>query len=180
MGKPKRVIEKGALVECSDENGAYVGVVTRYFSGPAYEVHHIQNVYEHCTHDAARVKPLSAEETAEYWKARAKDAEAGPKTVTLTLERDGVINGIMCPAGQYRVTEFPNAPSIISRVEASEAPTQPLIQVPAEDDEPYTAVCSQCEKTEDFPDEADAATDMQKKGWKFVSGDAVCAACSGG
>lgn len=167
----KSMIDIGALIEF---NGV-VGRVKQIFDRPTYFVEDLSGLEMFVT--ASDAKRISPEAEIEIWRKRALEAEAGPKTVSLTLERDGVINGVMCPAGQYKVTEFPNATSMVSRVEGSGVPAQPLIQVPAEDDAPYTAVCSQCEKTEQFPDEADAATDMQKKGWKFVGGDAVCPAC---
>lgn len=169
----KPVIDIGALIEF---NGC-VGRVKQIFERPTYFVEDLTGVEMFVSASAAR--RISADAEIEVWKKRALDAESRPKAVTLTLERDGVINGVMCPAGQYRVTEYPNAPSIVTRLTTVDTPAQPLVHVPAEDDEPYTAVCSQCEKTENFPDEADAATDMQKNGWKFVDGNAVCPQCSG-
>jgi hypothetical protein len=170
MKQSKKKVEVGALVEF---NGV-VARVKQIFERPTYFVEDLNGMEMFVP--VADAKRVSAIAEVEIWKERALKAEGGPKTVTLTLERDGVINGVMCPAGQYRVTEQPSAPSIITRIETVEPPAAPLVQIPSDDDTPYTAHCSECEFTQVFPDEVDAASEMVKAGWRFDGGNAICPA----
>jgi hypothetical protein len=48
------------------------------------------------------------------------------------------------------------------------------VSVPGDDENPYTAQCTECEFTQQFPDEANAAGDMMKAGWRFEGGSTIC------
>ena len=50
------------------------------------------------------------------------------------------------------------------------------VSVPGDDENPYTAHCTECDFTQQFPDEADAAGDMMKAGWRFEGGSTICPA----
>jgi hypothetical protein len=49
-----------------------------------------------------------------------------------------------------------------------------IVSIPGDDENPYTASCTECDFTQQFPDEADAAGDMMKAGWRFEGGSTIC------
>jgi hypothetical protein len=59
-----------------------------------------------------------------------------------------------------------------SNDEPSNAVTVPGL----DDDPPYIAHCSECDFTQQFRDEADAANEMIKAGWRFDGGNTICPA----